>query len=168
MTGCVESSVSQLQAELDRLIEAKAPAVENLLHRVAPEEEVSAGFEGSEFRAEVPLRFPDGIGEGRVVARLFRYHDTVRLDIYIDHNRVMAKPDGSPSDRRCFLNDYKASVSFRPGQEEFPENFEQRVLEGIWKARDAVQNYNRRHPEPWHHIRVTAAPREQLAGRGAE
>lgn len=154
MTGLVESGIPALQLELDRVIESLAPAVETLLRQMAPDEQVVTTSDGEEAVAEVPLRFSDGIGRGRVVATLFRYHDTVRLDIDVDHNRHFAKPNGSPSERRCFLNDYKASVTLRAGTTQLPEHFEARVVAGVRTTVDAVQRYNREHQEAWNEIRV--------------
>lgn len=158
MTGLVDSGTSALQTELDRLIETLTPAVEGLLRHIAPDEQVITSLEGSDTVIEVPLRFPDGIGQGRVVADLFRYHDTVRLDLHIDHNRFFARPNGLPSDRRCFMNDYKASLALRGGATELPDEFETRVLAGVRAAADAVQRYNRQHPEAWNEIRVAEGP----------
>lgn len=157
MTGLVESGSPALQLELDRLIESLAPAVEALLRQLAPDEQVVTSSENSETIIEVPVRFPDGIGRGRVVASLFRYHDTVRLDLHVDHNRHFAKLNGLPSDRRCFLNDYKASVMLRVGTTQLPDEFEARVVAGVRGALDAVQRYNREHQEAWNEIRVVEA-----------
>lgn len=158
MPGLVDSGISALQSELDRLIESLTPAVEALLRQVAPDEQVVTSLEGGETIVEVPLRFPDGIGSGRVVANLFRYHDTVRLDLHIDHNRQFARPNGQASDRRCFMNDYKASLTLRPGATELPDEFEAQVLSGVRGAADAVQRYNRQHQEAWNEIRVVEGP----------
>ena len=154
MTGLVDSGTPALQLELDRVIESLAPAVEALLRQIAPDEQVVTSADGGEAIAEVPLRFPDSIGRGRVVASLFRYHDTVRLDIDVEHNRHFAKPNGLASERRCFWNDYKASTILRAGATQLPDDFETKVVAGVRGAADAVQRYNREHQEAWNEVRV--------------
>jgi hypothetical protein len=107
-------------------------------------------------RFAVPITFPDGIGHGHVVARLFRYRDTVRLDVEIAHNRMLARPGGGLSDRRCYLNDFVASASLPAGSEDVPPDFVRSVLRGVRSARDAVQRHNREQTAPWNQVRVVA------------
>jgi hypothetical protein len=90
------------------------------------------------------------------VASLFRWRDRVRLDISVEHNRMFVTPKGTASDRRCFLNDYQASVTLDIGTNEIPESFQRDVISGISAARDAVQRYNRRNNTPWSQISVAA------------
>jgi len=104
----------------------------------------------------VPLRFPDGIGLGRVVAQLFRYRDKVRLDIEIVHNRTFARPDGAPSDRRCFMNDFIASVAIAAKTEDLETDFRRGVVSGVHAAREAVQRHNRQQIAPWNQVKVAA------------
>jgi hypothetical protein len=157
MTGCTDSSLPVICRELDETIENLVSVVEGLLQRLSDAAPISTGeTEGSGARLTVPLRFPDGIGQGQVVASLFRWREAVRLDIEIVHNRTFTRPDGGASDRRCFLNDYEASVSLPVGTSELPAAFERQVISGILAARDAVQRYNRQHQAPWSQVRVTA------------
>lgn len=157
MTGLVESQSSTKYRELDETIERLAPVVEELLQRFGPAERLHSEAYGSGIMITMPIRFPDGIGQGDVVARLFRYRDAVRLDIEIEHNRVFTKPDGSASERRCFFNDFVASVRLDSGTDEVPNAFRRRVIAGVSAAKDAVQRYNRTHPEPWNEVKVVAA-----------
>lgn len=157
MTGCVESQSSTQYRELHETIERIVPAVEALLQRFGSTEELACEQQGSGLRLTMPIRFPDGIGRGDIVARIFRYRDAVRLDIGIEHNRVFRKPDGTASERRCFFNDFVASVRLEAGAEGVPPDFRRRVLSGIFAAREAVQRYNREHPEPWNEVKVVAA-----------
>jgi hypothetical protein len=157
MTGCLESGSAVLRQELDRTIESIAPLVEALLQRLSPNETVGTESNDAGFRGEVPLRFPDGIGRGSVLAQLFRYHDTVRLDIDIEHNRRFMRPDGTPSERRCYLTDFEASNKLARGATELPEAFTRAVVSGVLAARDAVARHNRLHPQPWQEMRIIAA-----------
>lgn len=156
MTGCLESGTSILRQELDRTIEAIGPLVEALFQRLSPSDAVTSEPVGGGLRVEVPLRFADGVGGGSVVAELFRYHDTVRLDVQIEHNRRFVKPDGTPSDRRCYLNDFQASITLPRGATELPEAFQRAVVSGVLAAREGVARHNRLHPQPWHQIRIGA------------
>ena len=156
MTGCTESKIPVLGRDLEEKIESLVPAVEDLLQRITGTVPEGGEGEGSDIVIAAPLRFPDGIGQGRVVASIFRWRDTVRLDITVEHNRVFATPRGASSDRRCFLNDYQASVTLEMGQDELPEAFQREVISGISAARDAVQRYNRRNSAPWNQVVVAA------------
>ena len=156
MTGCLESGTTLLRQELDRTIEAIGPFVEALLQRLSPSEVVTGEPGEAGLKAEVPLEFPDGVGRGAVVAQLFRYHDTVRLDLVLEHNRRFVKPDGTPSDRRSYLNDFQASVTLQRGATDLPEAFQRAVVSGVHAAREGVARHNRLHPQPWHQIRIGA------------
>jgi hypothetical protein len=157
MTGCTESRIPVLSRDLEETIESLVPAVEGLLQRItgaAPE--ATTEGDGTDLVITAPMRFPDGIGHGQVVASLFRWRDTVRLDIVVEHNRMFVTPKGTASDRRCFLNDYQASVTLAIGSNEVPESFQREVIAGISAARDAVQRYNRRNNTPWSQVSVAA------------
>ncbi len=156
MTGCLESGLSVVRQELDRTIEVIGPLVDALLQRLSPGELVTSDPSDAGLRAEVPLQFPDGVGRGSVVAQVFRYHDTVRLDILVEHNRRFLRPDGTPSDRRCYLNDFQASVTLARGATEVPEAFTRQVVSGVLAAREGVARHNRLHPQPWHQIQLGA------------
>jgi len=156
MTGCTDSSVGLAYRQLGETIESLAPQVEAMLQPIAPDEPVTSESESAGYRFVVPLHFPDGIGVGHVVARLFRYRDTVRVDVEVVHNRMLSKPDGSPSERRCYLNDFVASIMLAAGTEELPPDFRRGVQRGVLRSRDAVQRHNREEKAPWNQIRVAA------------
>jgi hypothetical protein len=137
--------------------------VEALLQRLSPGDAVANEPNDTGIRAEVPLHFPDGVGHGSLVAELFRYHDTVRLDLVVEHNRRFIRPDGAPSDRRCYLNDFQASITLARGTAELPEGFTRQVVSGVLAAREGVARHNRLHPQPWHQIRIAEA--EGVEGR---
>ena len=102
------------------------------------------------------MRCPNGVGRGTVQAEMFRYHDTVRLDLVVEHTRRFLRPDGSPSDRRCYLNDFQASLTLPRGATELPESFVRSVISGVHAAREGVARHNRLHPQPWRQIRIGA------------
>jgi len=156
MTGCTESKIPVLSRDLEETIESLVPAVEDLLQRITGAAPETTEGDRTEIVMEAPLRFPDGVGHGQVLASIFRWRDTIRLDIAVEHNRVFATPRGGTSDRRCFLNDYQASVTLEIGKDELPEGFRREVISGISAARDAVQRYNRRNNAPWNQVLVTA------------
>ena len=144
--------------ELDDNVGNIVPAVEDLLRRVT-NQQPTARSEDSTVELVAPLAFPDRIGWGKVVADVFRYREAVRIDLKIDHNRMFAMAGGAPSDRRCFFNDYVASVSVPFGESELPATFVRGVVAGVAAARDAVRRHNRSSRGPWDEIRVAA--REQ-------
>jgi hypothetical protein len=156
MNALTNPKAALIAAELESDIGVLVPALDNLLSRVAGGESQVAEFERTSLRLVSPLPFPDGIGRGEVVATLFHYRDQVRLDIEIEHNRMFARPDGTPSDRSCYLNDFVASVTLKSGAQELPEEFVRHVVAGIAAARDAVRRHNRRSAAPWNEVQVAA------------
>ena len=156
MTGCTESSLGLIYRGLEETIESLLPAVEAMLQPTSRDAVVIRESDEAGYRFAVPITFPDGIGRGHAVARLFRYRDTVRLDVEIVHNRMLARPDGGPSDRRSYLNDFVASISLPAGSEDVPPDFVRSVLRGVRSARDAVQRHNRDQTAPWNQMKVVA------------
>lgn len=156
MTGCLESGSSLAYRQLDDTFEALVPALSMVLGRAVVGEDVHSESDGSGYRFVVPLRFPDGVGRGSVLAQMFQYRDRLRIDIEIVHNRVLAKNDGSPSERRCYLNDFVASTTLPPDVRELPAEFVRDVIRGIRLAKDGVQRYNREQAAPWSRISVAA------------
>src|SRR5215510_3788121 len=156
MNALTNPKAALIASELEGDIGVLVPALDNLLSRVAGAESQVAEFERTSLRLVAPLPFPDGIGRGEVVATLFHYRDEVRLDIEIEHNRMFARPDGTPSDRSCYLNDFVASVTLKSGAQELPEEFVRHVVAGVAAARDAVRRHNRRSAAPWNEVQVAA------------
>jgi hypothetical protein len=156
MTGCVTGNSVNLMRRLDAAVERLMPAVAELLASLAEGQVETSREEGVPSLA-VPLRFPDAIGRGRLTARVFRYRTGVRVDLAIAHNRVIALANGSPTDRGCFLNDYVASATLGPDDTALPEKFVAAVQAGVRAALTAVEDHNRRHPQPWSRIRVAVA-----------
>lgn len=154
--GCVESGSYLSAQRLDETIEALVPAVTALLQRSTGADNVSCESEAAGYRFTTPIYFPDAIGRGSVLARLFPYRDQVRVDVEVLHNRMFAKADGSPSDRRCYVNDFVATVKVPPESEQLPPDFERCVLRGVHAAREGVQRHNREQTAPWNQVRVAA------------
>ncbi|MDH5805485.1 MAG: hypothetical protein OEZ54_09945, partial [Gemmatimonadota bacterium] len=75
---------------------------------------------------------------------------------------VFATADGSPTERRCYLNDYMASQTVEPETEEFPPEFIRSVVAGLAAARDAVKRHNRRANVPWNQVNVAASVPEPV------
>ena len=96
MTGCIESGSSLAYRQLDGTFEALVPALAKVLERAVSGEDVHTESDGRGHRLIAPVRFPDGIGRGSVVAQIFPYRDRVRIDIELVHNRRLARSDGSP------------------------------------------------------------------------
>jgi hypothetical protein len=156
MNALTNPRAAQIAAELEPDIGILVPGLDDLVARVSGSESTVSEFERTGIRLIAPLPFPDGIGQGDVVAHLHRYRDDVRLDIEIRHNRVFARPDGSPSERICYLNDFVASLTLPQGTPELPPEFVRHVVSGITAARDAVRRHNRRNQAPWNEIQVAA------------
>ncbi|MBI4420657.1 MAG: hypothetical protein HY560_07510 [Gemmatimonadetes bacterium] len=156
MNALTNPRAAQIANELESDVGVLVPAVDHLLSRVTDSESSVVEFDRSSIRLHAAVTFPDEIGHGAVVAHLFRYRDDIRLDIEIEHNRMFARPDGSASDRACYLNDFVASVTLKPGIREFPEEFVRHVVAGVAAARDAVRRHNRRNRAPWNEIQVSS------------
>ena len=156
MNALTNPRAAQIAAELETDIGALVPALDDMVSRVSGEDATVAEFDRTSIRLTAPLPFPDGIGHGEVAAHLHRYREEIRVDIGIVHNRVFARPDGSPSDRPCYLNDFVASVTLAHGTPELPAEFVRHVVSGVAAARDGVRRHNRRSRAPWNEVNVTA------------
>ncbi len=156
MTGCQDSNATLPVVEIDARLESFIPAVVSLLQRITSVKPVVTYAVGTDVKFSSELSFPDGIGEGEIAAELFVYRDAVRLDLHLEHNRVYATANGRPSERRCYLNDFVASVTLDAEQDALPNDFVRGVVAGVTAARDAVRRHNRRAKLPWHEIRVAA------------
>ncbi|MDH5644115.1 MAG: hypothetical protein OEY63_07930 [Gemmatimonadota bacterium] len=162
MTGCKEPNLAITDHEPDQRMAKLVPEVISLLHRVTSIEPSISATQDTDLCFRSPITFPDGIGEGTVVAELFIYREKVRFDVSLEHNRVFATADGSPTERRCYLNDYMASQTVEPETEEFPPEFIRSVVAGLAAARDAVKRHNRRANVPWNQVNVAASVPEPV------
>lgn len=156
MTGCVARDSADLLRRLDAAVDRLVPHVTALLGSIPAAGPVTASRAGNVVSLEAPVVFPDGIGRGVLVVRLFRYRTNVRVDVVLTHNRKIALADGSPGDRACFLNDFSASATLGPDAESLPERFVTEVQSGTEKAVRAVDEHNDRFPRPWGRIHVVA------------
>ncbi len=95
--------------------------VQDLLRAVTMDR-VEGEREGTELRLCSPITFPDRIGSGHVVAALFWRSGDVRGDLTLEHDRMVARPDGMASERRCYLNDFVASITLGP-DDDLPAHF---------------------------------------------
>lgn len=130
----------------------------SLVRRVAAAEPIVSEGE-REVRLTAPLTFTDGLGRGDVIATLFPYRGRLRFDLTLEHDRVFARPDGSATGTRCYLNDYIASVQLDRDAPTLPAEFVRNVIAGVSAARDAVRRYNRRCGSDWFRVAVTRAER---------
>lgn len=156
MTWSTDPSAGATLSTRDEALGALVPAAESLLRRVTGVEPSHRERAGGEVRLTSPLTFTDGIGRGEVVVAIFHYRGAIRFDLWIEHDRVFARPDGSPTDASCYLNDYVASLRLIPGTEELSDDFEREVVAGVHASRDAVRRYNNRSKADWFKVRVTA------------
>ena len=160
MTGCKDTNtalpVSDMEARLGNIV----PEVVSLLQRITSVEPAVTYEAGTNVKLTSELSFPDGIGEGEIAAELFVYRDAVRLDLHLEHNRVFATGNDTPSERRCYLNDYVASVTLDADEDSLPSDFVRGVVAGVTAARDAVRRHNRGVNLPWHQVRVAVREAE--------
>jgi hypothetical protein len=156
MTRCATDHRPDLIRRLDEAADRIVPSVTDLLRQLAPGEP-SFRLDGEVRALAAPLRFPDAIGHGVLVARVFRYRTAVRVDVEIQHDRMLATSTGGPTSRHCFLNDFVASIMLPPDVAALPEEFARGVLTGVRAAVNAVEAHNRHHKTPWSQIRVVAS-----------
>ncbi len=160
MTGCKDSNTAVPLSDFDARVGNLVPEVVSLLQRITSVEPAVTYEAGTDVKFTSELSFPDGIGEGEIIAELFVYRDAVRLDLHIEHDRVFATANDNASERRCYLNDYVASVTLDADEDSFPSDFVRGVVAGVTAARDAVRRHNRRASLPWHEIRIAVRDSE--------
>lgn len=142
-------------AALDEVVGRFVPAVSDLVRRITGGGARAVRLGPSHARVSGDLLFPDGVGRGTVVVGVFRYRGDLRVDLAIEHNRVFAGRGGEPSENRCYLNDYVASVTLSRQEAELPVEFVRKVVSGVGAARTAVERYRRR--SGWFLAEITTA-----------
>jgi hypothetical protein len=157
MTGCLATTQQDVLRQVDHTVTRLLPEVAGLLEGLTSQGELRTHRENGDHILSIPLGFPDGIGHGALVARVFRYRDVARVDLEIVHDRMLADGAGTATTRPCFLNDFVASISLSPGTERLPDDFRAQVRSGVRSAVAAVEEHNRRHPQPWSQVRVVAS-----------
>jgi hypothetical protein len=140
---------------LDEAVARMVPAASDLARRLTGAGARAVRMGASHARVSADLIFPDGVGRGTVVVSVFRYRGDLRVDLAIEHNRVFAKAGGEPSENRCYLNDYVASVTLSPKVDQLPVEFLRKVVSGVGAARSAVERYRRR--SGWFLAEITTA-----------
>jgi hypothetical protein len=157
MTGCLSATKQDVLRQVDDTVARLLPEVATLLEGISSEGELRSHRENGGHVLSMPIQFPDAIGHGAVVARVFRYRDVARVDVELVHDRMLADASGDATNRPCFLNDFVASVSLSPGSERLPDEFRIQVIGGVRAAVAAVETHNRRHPQPWSRVKVVAS-----------
>jgi hypothetical protein len=157
MTGCISTTRQDVLRQVDETVARLLPEVVTLLEDLSSEGELRSHQENGGNVLSIPLRFPDGIGHGALVARVFRYRDTARVDVEVVHDRMLADAAGVATTRSCFLNDFVDSIALSPGTERLPDEFRTRVRGGVRGAVAGVETHNRRHPQPWSRVRVVSS-----------
>lgn len=157
MTGCISATGQEVLRQVDDTVTRLVPETATLLEGLSTDGELRTFRENGGHVLSIPLRFPDGVGHGALVARVFRYRDIARVDVEIVHDRMLADATGVPTNRSCFLNDFVASVALPAGADRLPDEFRGRVTHGVRNAVAAVETHNRRHPQPWSRVRVVGS-----------
>jgi len=146
---------------LDAALHRVLPSVVALLRQATGREPLGVlRRDLGELRLSAAVAFPDGVGSGELVATVFAYRGNVRADVVLEHDRVLATPDGTGTGVRCFLNDFQASVTLASDEAELPPLFVQRTVQGFKDALAAVQTHRQRSKAVWGAIYVArSAPR---------
>jgi hypothetical protein len=152
-TPLIERTSSEIAPEIAVL----AQSISDLIGDAAESDQVALDNHRGALVIFAPVLFPGGIGQGQLCAEAFCYRGRVRLDVRLAHNRVFARPDGTPSDRRLYLNDFVASTTLDTGQEGIPDAFAQHVIDGVARARAAVRRHNADPGAYWQEILVAQA-----------
>src|SRR5512134_3579913 len=106
------AAVVGTRATIDEALHRVLPSVVALLKQATGREPLGvARRDLGEVKLSAPVSFPDGVGTGELMATIFAYRGRVRADFVLEHDRVLATPDGVRTATRCFLNDFQASVT---------------------------------------------------------
>jgi hypothetical protein len=132
------------------------PAVVELVRRASRAEPSVQRRDAADLRVRAGLRFPDGIGHGELVADLFRYRNELRLDLRLEHDRMLATAVGGRTNVPCYLNDYQTSVTLSPSAPGLPQPFVVRVVEGVKGALSAVERAGAKSVVGWGLVNVVA------------
>jgi hypothetical protein len=152
MTGtAVAPAPTDWKAALERLV----PSVAALLRRATGQEPVRLSRPATrDITLAAPVSFPDGIGQGTLIAALFVYRSAVRLDVTLEHDRMLATPEGVHTGTPCFLNDYRTSITLGKDAAALPDAFVLRTVQGVKEARYGVDRHLKRNAQRWPTIAV--------------
>lgn len=143
------------RATVDEALHRVLPSVVALLRQATGREPLGVMRRDlAELKLSAPVSFPDGVGSGELVATIFAYRGKVRADFVLEHDRVLATPDGIRTTNRCFLNDFQASVTMELDAQALPRDFVLRALQGFKDALAAVQKHRKRSNATWGAIYV--------------
>ena len=155
------------RATVDEALHRVLPSVVTLLRQATGREPLGMMRRDlAELKLSAPVTFPDGVGSGELVATIFAYRGRVRADFVLEHDRVLATPDGSRTANRCFLNDFQASATMALDAQALPRDFVLRALQGFKDALAAVQKHRQRTNAVWGAIYV-ARSGNRMASRVA-
>lgn len=154
--GAAGTAVSGPRPTVDEALHRLVPSVVALLRQATGREPLGVMRRDlGELRLSAPVTFPDGVGSGELVAAIFAYRGKVRADFVLEHDRVLATPEGVRTGMRCFLNDFQASVTVPVDTAELPREFVLRTLQGLKESLAAVQRHRARSRAVWGAIYVT-------------
>ncbi len=143
------------RATVDEALHRVLPSVVTLLRQATGREPLGVMRRDlGELTLSASVSFPDGVGSGELVATIFAYRGKVRADFVLEHDRVLATPDGIRTGNRCFLNDFQASVIMELDAAALPRDFVLRTLQGFKDALAAVQIHRKRSNATWGAIHV--------------
>lgn len=153
--GAAGTVVGGPRTTVDDALHRLLPSVVALLRQATGREPLGVlRRDLGELKLSAPVIFPDGVGSGELVATLFPYRGKVRADFVLEHDRVLATPDGMRTSTRCFLNDFQASVMLALDVAGLPKEFVLRTLQGLAVALAAVDKHRVRTQAIWGAIHV--------------
>lgn len=153
--GAAGTVVGGQRTTVDEALHRLLPSVVALLRQATGREPLGVMRRDlGELKLSAPVLFPDGVGSGELVATLFPYRGRVRADFVLEHDRVLATPDGMRTATRCFLNDFQASVTLPLDAVQLSKDFVVRTLQGLAVALAAVQKHRQRSQAIWGAINV--------------
>ncbi len=149
MSGCYEAPCFQTSTHSRLQGSALIPSTVRLLRRISECEPSVAHLTDVGIVVSTKYTFPDQIGRGELIALVFEYRGQLRIDIRLEHNRVLSTNNRARNGHHCFLNDFLASTVLPLDADELPTPFVASVTKGIQTAGDAVRIYNERHTVSW-------------------
>lgn len=161
------TTVVGTRATIDEALHRILPSVVALLRQATGREPLGVlRRDLGELKLSAPVSFPDGVGSGELIATIFAYRGRVRADFVLEHDRVLATPDGLRTANRCFLNDFQASATMALDAPALPREFVLRTLLGLKTSLAAVQRHRQRTQAIWGAVHV-ARGGQRMGARAA-